>query len=210
VTSAINRYYDPTTDQFLSIDPDVADTDQPYVFTNDDPLNAEDPVGECPLCSAADAVGRATVKTVKVVAKVVAKGVAEQLPAHTSLTLGFCANLNAGGGNAGAVISACAGKTSSGKAYSSFTVGFGPASPGAQVGVSAFASNATLPKQISGAFGYEGIGVGTGEGFGVDVQGQEGGSKSDPIFVGSIGLYVGTESPLSYYEGKSYTWVDSR
>jgi RHS repeat-associated protein len=41
----INRYYDPTTDEFLSIDPDVATTDQPYVFTNDDPLNAEDPLG---------------------------------------------------------------------------------------------------------------------------------------------------------------------
>jgi hypothetical protein len=46
VTSVINRYYDPTTDQFLSIDPDVATTDQPYVFTNDDPLNAEDPMGQ--------------------------------------------------------------------------------------------------------------------------------------------------------------------
>ena len=45
MTSAINRYYDPTTDEFLSIDPDVATTDQPYVFTNDDPLNAEDPLG---------------------------------------------------------------------------------------------------------------------------------------------------------------------
>jgi hypothetical protein len=43
--SIINRYYDPTTDQFLSIDPDVATTEQPYVFTNDDPLNAEDPLG---------------------------------------------------------------------------------------------------------------------------------------------------------------------
>jgi hypothetical protein len=40
-----NRYYDPTTDEFLSIDPDVAATDQPYVFTNDNPLNAEDPLG---------------------------------------------------------------------------------------------------------------------------------------------------------------------
>jgi RHS repeat-associated protein len=41
----INRYYDPATDQFLSIDPDVAETNQPYVFTNDDPLNATDPLG---------------------------------------------------------------------------------------------------------------------------------------------------------------------
>jgi hypothetical protein len=45
VTSVINRYYDPATDQFLSIDPEVATTDQPYVFTNDDPLNATDPLG---------------------------------------------------------------------------------------------------------------------------------------------------------------------
>jgi hypothetical protein len=45
VTSVVNRYYDPTTDQFISIDPDVADTDQPYVFTNDNPLNSEDPLG---------------------------------------------------------------------------------------------------------------------------------------------------------------------
>jgi hypothetical protein len=41
----MNRYYDPVTDEFMSIDPDVADTDQPYVFTNDNPLNAEDPLG---------------------------------------------------------------------------------------------------------------------------------------------------------------------
>ncbi len=41
----VNRYYDPTTDQFLSIDPALMVTDQPYVFTNDDPLNATDPSG---------------------------------------------------------------------------------------------------------------------------------------------------------------------
>ncbi len=45
VESIINRYYDPTTDEFLSIDHEVAQTDQPYVFTNDRPLNAEDPLG---------------------------------------------------------------------------------------------------------------------------------------------------------------------
>ena len=57
MTSVINRYYDPTTDEFLSIDPDVAQTDQPYVFTNDDPLNAEDPLGLCfVICSIAHAV----------------------------------------------------------------------------------------------------------------------------------------------------------
>jgi RHS repeat-associated protein len=41
----INRYYDPTTDQFLSIDPDAAQTGQPYAYTGDDPLNSTDPLG---------------------------------------------------------------------------------------------------------------------------------------------------------------------
>jgi uncharacterized protein RhaS with RHS repeats len=45
MTSVVNRYYDPSTDQFMSVDPDVATTDQPYVYTNDDPLNSEDPLG---------------------------------------------------------------------------------------------------------------------------------------------------------------------
>jgi hypothetical protein len=42
---SINRYYDPSVNQFLSVDPDVQTTDEPYVFTNDDPLNVEDPLG---------------------------------------------------------------------------------------------------------------------------------------------------------------------
>jgi RHS repeat-associated protein len=41
----IDRYYDPATEQFLAIDPDVAETGQPYAFTGDDPLNATDPLG---------------------------------------------------------------------------------------------------------------------------------------------------------------------
>jgi RHS repeat-associated protein len=41
----INRYYDPATDQFLSIDPAVESTGQPYVFTNDNSLNSTDPFG---------------------------------------------------------------------------------------------------------------------------------------------------------------------
>ena len=43
--SPINRYYDPTTDSFISVDPDVQQTDQPYVFVNGNPLNATDPLG---------------------------------------------------------------------------------------------------------------------------------------------------------------------
>jgi RHS repeat-associated protein len=41
----IDRYFDPSTDQFPSVDPDVGLTDQPYAFTNDEPLNTSDPFG---------------------------------------------------------------------------------------------------------------------------------------------------------------------
>jgi RHS repeat-associated protein len=41
----VNRYYDPTTGEFLSVDPDVRETGEPYAYTNDDPVNAEDPLG---------------------------------------------------------------------------------------------------------------------------------------------------------------------
>ena len=38
-------YYDPNADQFISIDPAVSVTGQPYTFTGDNPLNATDPLG---------------------------------------------------------------------------------------------------------------------------------------------------------------------
>lgn len=41
----INRYYDPTTGQFLSVDPDVAQTGQPYGYVGEDPMNEVDPLG---------------------------------------------------------------------------------------------------------------------------------------------------------------------
>jgi hypothetical protein len=41
----VDRYYDTATEQFLSIDPDVAETGEPYAYTGDDPLNAADPLG---------------------------------------------------------------------------------------------------------------------------------------------------------------------
>jgi uncharacterized protein RhaS with RHS repeats len=41
----VDRYYDPSTDQFISVDPDVAETGQPYAYDRDDPLNEMDPLG---------------------------------------------------------------------------------------------------------------------------------------------------------------------
>jgi RHS repeat-associated protein len=42
---SINRYYDPATEQFLSVDPLVDETGTPYAFTNGDPVNGSDPSG---------------------------------------------------------------------------------------------------------------------------------------------------------------------
>ena len=41
----VNRYYDPGTAQFLTVDPDVATTHEPYEYAGDDPVNADDPSG---------------------------------------------------------------------------------------------------------------------------------------------------------------------
>jgi RHS repeat-associated protein len=47
----INRYYDPATGQFTSLDPDVDQTLQPYAYTAGSPVNSTDPTGEAsPEC----------------------------------------------------------------------------------------------------------------------------------------------------------------
>jgi hypothetical protein len=43
--ACVARYYDPTTGQFLSIDPDVAQTLAPFAYVGDDPVNSIDPLG---------------------------------------------------------------------------------------------------------------------------------------------------------------------
>jgi RHS repeat-associated protein len=42
----IHRYYDPATGQFLSVDPEVSQTGQPYSYAGDNPVNATDPTGQ--------------------------------------------------------------------------------------------------------------------------------------------------------------------
>ena len=49
------RWYDPKTAQFLSVNPLVAKTLQPYEYAGDNPVNAGDPSGECGCVSATTA-----------------------------------------------------------------------------------------------------------------------------------------------------------
>ncbi|MGO9333845.1 MAG: RHS repeat-associated core domain-containing protein [Acidimicrobiales bacterium] len=41
----IGRYYDPQTGQFLSVDPQLQQTQQAYIYVGDDPVNGIDPEG---------------------------------------------------------------------------------------------------------------------------------------------------------------------
>ena len=45
VPSLVNRYYDPATGQFLTVDPLVSATAQAYSYAGDDPVNNTDPLG---------------------------------------------------------------------------------------------------------------------------------------------------------------------
>ena len=45
LTYNIGRYYDPSTGQFLSVDPLVDETAQPYAYAGDNPVGAVDPSG---------------------------------------------------------------------------------------------------------------------------------------------------------------------
>ena len=42
---SVGRYYDPTTGQFLTVDPLVDQTESPYAYVNGDPVDGADPLG---------------------------------------------------------------------------------------------------------------------------------------------------------------------
>ena len=44
-TSVVNRYYDPATGLFVSVDPMIDETGLAYQYGDDNPVNAVDPDG---------------------------------------------------------------------------------------------------------------------------------------------------------------------
>lgn len=71
----MGRYYDPATGQFLSVDPLVDETGQPYPYTGDDPVNGVDPDGlDCGIFSVICGAYDATAGGVKTAGAVTTNG----------------------------------------------------------------------------------------------------------------------------------------
>jgi len=78
---AHHRYYDPATEQFLSVDPLANVTGTSYAFAADDPVNAFDPNGlDCGIFSFACSAYDATAGGVKTAAAATGHAVNEALP----------------------------------------------------------------------------------------------------------------------------------
>ncbi|MDA8357495.1 MAG: RHS repeat-associated core domain-containing protein [Actinomycetota bacterium] len=138
----VNRYYDPATAQFLSVDPLVGITGQPYAYAGDDPVNASDPSGliTCPSWVPGCGVVTDVQNTVSGVVK--------------RNTIGLCLNGEVGAGPA-AFASLCLG-FAGGHFFLMETAGGGGGAPNAGVSLGLLFSNATNPHQLAGPFAAAG------------------------------------------------------
>jgi len=197
---SINRYYDPTTDQFLSVDPAVATTDQPYVFTNDNPLNSEDPLGlagvpvfiQKQICGKKGCTGgdlaSVIASAVKGIAKAVAKGykAANDFANHVVIGFGIC-------------IGVCVNISLQGTDATGSIGGFGGEEKGPYVGYShQYQGSARQQTQvfISGGFGFGG-----GVEYGVNANGTI--DKSDREV--DLGQVTGSAGGVTW--SKSIQWL---
>ncbi len=91
------RNYDPNTAQFLSLDPALETTGEPYTYADDNPLNLADPMGRWPSWST---IGFGVVTVVAVVGVVAAAPIAAGIVAVT----GVAVSAGAVAGVAGTVV----------------------------------------------------------------------------------------------------------
>ncbi|MHB8262526.1 MAG: RHS repeat-associated core domain-containing protein, partial [Acidimicrobiales bacterium] len=105
----INRYYDPSTGQFISVDPLVSLTGQPYQYVGGDPVNQVDPLGLfCwGLCSFSNAWNDTGGKVVHYVAQ--HQAAVAEIVIGTAVVAGVVAATVATGGIADAVMIGVAG-----------------------------------------------------------------------------------------------------
>ena len=149
---SIDSYYDPATGQFISSDPLVNITGQPYAYVGDDPVNNVDPSGLfCwGLCSISNAWNDTGGKVVHYVAK--HKAAIAEIAVGTAVAAGVVAATVATGGLADAVAIGAAGAASE---VAEATAG------GAAVGLFGltFPLDATLALAPVGLVGIGGLGL---------------------------------------------------
>jgi RHS repeat-associated protein len=87
------RTYDPTTAQFLTIDPLEAITTEPYSYANDNPLNHADPTGRCGFFCVVGIVAGGVAVATGVGAVVVGAGAVATALATTSAVAGAVATV---------------------------------------------------------------------------------------------------------------------
>jgi hypothetical protein len=193
VTFVINRYYDPMTGSFVSVDPDINETHQSYAYAGDDPVDEIDPLG----MSWYDPswVNKAWNDT--------GGKVVHEIATHT---IGICLNVGLGSG-AYVTASGCIA-LAGGHPVLIGVAGGGGSSPTGSVTLGVLISNAQKPCELSGPFGLLG---GSGD-LGVSV-GDEGSigsaSNNKTIWENQVsgGLGLDLPIPVETHGGATYSWV---
>ncbi len=191
----IHRYYDPTTGQFVSVDPLVDETGRPYAYTGDDPVNGVDPLGLSPWGWVANQATKAWNDTGGKVVHAVA-----------THTIGLCLNVSAGWGPYGTA-SGCVA-LSGGHFTLVGAAGGGGSSPTASATLGLLISNASKPSDLRGPFagggGSADLGLSAGE------EGSVGtGSCNQTIWENQVTAGLGLDLPIPFegHGGATYTWT---
>ncbi|MHB8264068.1 MAG: RHS repeat-associated core domain-containing protein, partial [Acidimicrobiales bacterium] len=198
----INRYYDPSTGQFVSVDPLVSLTNQPYQYVGGDPVNQVDPLGLMCLDALdpfSSGFGQCWSSGYKRAGHFVA-----------THTLGVCLNGEAGAGPA-AFGSLCLG-FAGGHFFTMETAGGGGGAPNAGISLGLLFSNATNPHQLAGPFAAVGSSADPfDQGLSVGADGAYGtGPCNSGIWEGQPEVGISLDNPFLPFEthgGVSQTWI---
>ena len=201
------RWYDPATGEFISVDALVGITDQPYQYVGSDPVNLTDPTELA--CWAALELG--LTKASRQCWKSGYKRAGHDI-AHG--TVGVCISGVVGWG-LGGVGQVCIVE-SQGFKHVGFTetFGIGGQSPTGGLSLGLQFSNAKLPNDLRGIFGYANGSVVVGPGAGLTAGGSGfiGESRCNRTIAGATiegGIGADLPPPFSAGAGVSNTWVQN-
>ena len=202
--SSVHRYYDPVTAQFVSVDPALGVTGQPYAYAGGDPVNGVDPTGMFGWSDVGHTLNA-------MVSQSLPARIAQAVTNATGLTMGGCAGGSYFGGPA-LNANLCWVATPSGQTGFTFSLGGGGGGP---LGVNALLgpvfSNAQNLCDLRGGFGYGEGSVGEYV-FGGGTQGSIGNNRNNRAVWTAEGgwapaLRTPVPIPFTGGGGGSFTWV---